>query len=117
MKPNPKKPSVYPSQFIEDLIKYHDPNDKDPISLDIRKFQHIIDELKSTYNVPFEYFELVNYVKRFNRPLIIIEEMEIHLNPQWFKKIQEHLECYNRMYKLNEHIVSGQISNVWKKFK
>lgn len=117
MKPNHKRPSIYPSQFIEDIVKFHDSKDMTPINLDIRKFQHAVEELKSSYDIHFEYIELVNYAKRFNRPFMMIEELEIHLHPKWFKQIQDHLAIYNRMYDLNDEIVSGNISKVLKKIK
>lgn len=117
MKSNPKKPSLYPSQFIENLLKYHDTLDTNPININIRKFQQTIDELKSTYEVHFDYLELVDYAKRFNRPFIMIEELEINLNPSGFEIMKEHLAWYNRMYKLNDKTMSGNVSNIWKKLK
>lgn len=116
MKPDHKKPSIYPSQFIEDIIRFRDQHDKNPINLNIRKVQQAIDELKSMYEVHFEYLELANYAKRFKRQLIFIDEVEISLHPDGLKKIQEHLAWYNRMYESNE-IINGHISKIWKKIK
>lgn len=117
MNPDSKRLTIYPSQFIEDLIKFHDENNPDSILLNIKKFQKTVDELKAKYEIPFEYMELVNYAKRFNRRFIIVEEMEIHIQHSGFEKLRQHLAWYNKMYKSNECIVNGYISNTWKKLK
>lgn len=117
MKSKPNKPTIYPSQLIEEFIKFNDWAETNNVSLDPIRFQKLTKEIEETFEVDFDYFDLQHYVGRFNHPFVIIEEEEIHLHSSCKERLLRHLEWYNRMYLSNDEIVTGNIYKIWKELK
>lgn len=112
-----KKPTIYPSQFIQELVKFNDWETNKIIDLNIRRFRKLIEETRSEYEFDFDYFELAHYAKRFHSSSFIIEETEIHLHAKMSDTLLKHLEWYNRIYQSNDDVVSGKIYSIWKEIK